>query len=524
MLTKSDGNVTATPGSSVVYTLSYANSGNIGLTGVVIDETVPANTIFDATGSTAGWSCAGGGTAGMACTLNVGALAAGASGSAAFAITVIDPLGAGTSQLNNAATISGGGASGSGSATTPVTTAPALSLAKSDAGAISTPGGTVVYTLSYANTGNVNLNSVYISEIVPTDTTFDAAGSTAGWSCANAAGGGTSCMLLLGTLPGGGGNGSVAFAVKVNSPLANGIPQVDNTATVADSQAGVSQTGSDSTPITAAPILSAQKIVTDLDGGPARPGHVLRYTITVQNTGNTAATGATFTDAIPAHTTYMAGSTTLNAAPIADAGGAMPYASSGPVNSPAALSGHINAGTTATIAFQVTIDNPLPAGVTQVSNQAVLSANAVNNVFTNNPGTSAPGDPTTIAIDNPTAIMLASFTATRAGEQVVVRWVTTAEINTWGFLLYRSADGKRASAVRVTPQLIPGQGRGQGGASYSWTDTGAAAGVTYTYWLVETEIGGATNEYGPATASVRPAEMTYHLFMPLLAVGRFGVT
>jgi hypothetical protein len=25
--------------------------------------------------------------------------------------------------------------------------------------------------------------------------------------------------------------------------------------------------------------------------------------------------------------------------------------------------------------------------------------------------------------------------------------------------------------------------------------------------------GGATNEYGPATASVRPAEMTYHLFM-----------
>ena len=516
-LTKSDGKVTATPGSSVVYTLDYANSGNIGLTGVVIDETVPANTIFDPASSSAGWSCAGGGTAGSSCTLNIGPLAGGAAGSATFAVTVIDPVGAGTSQLNNAATISGGGAVGSGSVTTPVITTPAMSLTKSDGGVSSIPGGTVVYTLSYANTGNVDLDSVYLSEIVPTDTTFDAAGSTVGWSCANGAIAGTSCTLLIGKLPGGGGSGSVNFAVKVNNPLANGTSQVDNTAIVADNQANVSQTSSDSTPITAAPILSAQKIVTDLDGGTTQPGDVLRYTITVQNTGNTAATGATLTDAIPAHTTYVAGSTTLNAAPIADVAGTMSYASSGPVNSAGALSGQILAGATATIAFQVTIDNPLPAGVTQVSNQAVVSANAVTSVFTNNPGTSAPGDPTIIAIDNPTAIALASFTAAREGEQVVVRWVTTAEINTWGFHLYRSANGQRAGAVRVTPQIIPGQGRGQGGASYSWVDTSVEAGVTYTYWLAETEIGGATNEYGPATARVQTAALTYHLFLPLAA-------
>jgi hypothetical protein len=67
----------------------------------------------------------------------------------------------------------------------------------------------------------------------------------------------------------------------------------------------------------------------------------------------------------------------------------------------------------------------------------------------------------------------------------------------------------------VTPQLIPGQGRGQGGASYRWTDTDAEANVTYTYWLVETETGGATHEYGPATANVQPASLTYHVFMPL---------
>jgi hypothetical protein len=100
---------------------------------------------------------------------------------------------------------------------------------------------------------------------------------------------------------------------------------------------------------------------------------------------------------------------------------------------------------------------------------------------------------------------------------VVVRWVTTAEINTWGFQIYRSADGTRASATRVTPTFIPGQGRGHGGASYRWSDSDAVVGSTYTYWLVETEIGGATNEYGPATAGAQPSALIYHLFMPLAA-------
>ena len=34
-ITKSDGDVTTTPGATVGYTLNYANNGNIGLTGVV---------------------------------------------------------------------------------------------------------------------------------------------------------------------------------------------------------------------------------------------------------------------------------------------------------------------------------------------------------------------------------------------------------------------------------------------------------------------------------------------------------
>jgi hypothetical protein len=166
----------------------------------------------------------------------------------------------------------------------------------------------------------------------------------------------------------------------------------------------------------------------------------------------------------------------------------------------------------------------LPSGYTftqanQGADDSDSDANPATGMTT--PVTLVPGEnnPTLFAgiIEiGPTAITLASFTAVRDGDSVVVRWVTTAEINTWGFDLYRSTDGQRSSAVRVTPTLIPGKGRGQAGASYTWTDTDAEAGATYTYWLIETEIGGATNQYGPATAQPQISNTTNRIFMPIV--------
>ncbi|HEX9371099.1 MAG TPA: hypothetical protein VF897_08835, partial [Roseiflexaceae bacterium] len=86
--------------------------------------------------------------------------------------------------------------------------------------------------------------------------------------------------------------------------------------------------------------------------------------------------------------------------------------------------------------------------------------------------------------------------------------------NTWGFHLYRSTDGIRDHAIRITPELILGRGRGQG-ASYSWDDTTAEAGVTYSYWLQEVELNGHTNEYGPVRAATGTAGTQYRVFLPL---------
>ena len=114
-----------------------------------------------------------------------------------------------------------------------------------------------------------------------------------------------------------------------------------------------------------------------------------------------------------------------------------------------------------------------------------------------------------------TAVVLARFTATQSDGGVVVEWETSAEINTWGFHLYRSADGVRAHAVRVTAALMPAQGRGSGGAAYAWTDLDADPRQRYTYWLQEIEVSGAVQEYGPATIAGVPALSTYQVFVPL---------
>jgi len=92
----------------------------------------------------------------------------------------------GVTQISNSASIGDGTTSATASDTTPVNTTPALSLNKSDGGGTITPGGTLVYTLSYANTGNIGLTGVVLQETVPANTSFNAAASALGWSCAGA--------------------------------------------------------------------------------------------------------------------------------------------------------------------------------------------------------------------------------------------------------------------------------------------------------------------------------------------------
>lgn len=120
------------------------------------------------------------------------------------------------------------------------------------------------------------------------------------------------------------------------------------------------------------------------------------YTITVKNTGTAPATNVKLSDPIPANTTYVTNSTTLNGTAQTDAAGAMPFVTASAVKStgnayvyPGAT---LAAGNTATVQFKVTVNSSLPTGSSVITNTASLSfdpyvgsssplnATAINNV------------------------------------------------------------------------------------------------------------------------------------------------
>lgn len=108
VVTKTEGGGTTQPAIPVVYTLSYSNptaSNGQNAASVVLTETVPANTTFNAANSTAGWSCPDLSVAGTVCTFSVGAVNAGAAANVNFAVNVLGALPAGVIQVSNTSSI-----------------------------------------------------------------------------------------------------------------------------------------------------------------------------------------------------------------------------------------------------------------------------------------------------------------------------------------------------------------------------------------------------------------------------------
>jgi large repetitive protein len=87
-VTKTDNGFVASPNGIISYQVSYSNIGSINLTGVKINEIVPANSTFDVTNSTVGWDCPLGGISGSPCTFTVGSLNSGQGGNIVFAVKV----------------------------------------------------------------------------------------------------------------------------------------------------------------------------------------------------------------------------------------------------------------------------------------------------------------------------------------------------------------------------------------------------------------------------------------------------
>lgn len=96
------------------------------------------------------------------------------------------------------------------------------------------------------------------------------------------------------------------------------------------------------------------------------PGDVITYTINVTNPLQPT-TNAKITDAIPANTTYVAGSTTLNGTPVADSAGICPLVSGMLINTPGYNAGVVRRAGPAVVTFQVRVNNGLAEGTPLVN-------------------------------------------------------------------------------------------------------------------------------------------------------------
>ena len=184
-ITLSHGGAPVAPGGTLLYTLTYSNAGKAPATGVVLAETVPANTTFQPNASTAGWACVPSNSAGSSCALAIGSLAAGGgSHTATFAVILANPLPAGVSQIANTAGIADDGVHG----TDPV---PGNNLAQDTAPVnlvhLNPPSGRktlssslrdIAWRMVWINNQNSASINVQITDPIPTGTTY-VAGSLA---------------------------------------------------------------------------------------------------------------------------------------------------------------------------------------------------------------------------------------------------------------------------------------------------------------------------------------------------------
>ena len=351
-------------GANLTYTLTYANNGNADATGVVITDTLPANTTFVSV-------TAGGGATGSLVTWNVGALAAGASGSVQLVARVASPLNNGTTLSHAAYSIdSAQTAPVAGAAvTTTVQSAPVLSLSLTDAPDPVAAGANIGYTLAYANTGNMNATGTTIADTLPANTIFVSA--TGGGAAASGV-----VNWSVGTLNAG-VSGSVQLVVRVASPLANGTVITNGTCSIDSAQTSPLAAAAVTTTATSAPVLTLTRTEAP---DPVAAGANLTYTLSYANTGSAAASAVTLTSGIPADTTFVSATAggALSGGTVTWSLGALAAGASGSaqmvvrVTSPLA-NGTIITGAAASIDSAETAPVGAGATVTTVTSAPVLS-------------------------------------------------------------------------------------------------------------------------------------------------------
>ena len=358
-LVKTAAAPSVTAGGSIVYSLSVSNAGPAAAAAVSVTDPLPAGTSFvSATGT--GWTCTNNGSVSVTCTRPTVA-----SGTTAPVITLTVLAPAQQTSLTNTATVSSTSPDpnpNNNSSSAPVQVVPSadLSIVKTGPGSV-LASGAVAYSLAVSNAGPSDATALTVTDTLPAGVTFVSAAGT-GWTCTQPGPGSVSCTRpSLAT-----GSAAPVITVTVVAPPEGAT--LLNRAAVSSSTSDPDPTNNRSsvtTGVTASADLSLAK------SGPATAvaGSSVSYTLTASSAGPSTAVGVTVVDSLPSGVTFVS----------ADGTG-WTCTHSGDISVSCTL-GSLAAGATAS---PITVVVTAPAQATTLSNTADVASTTFDRDPTNN--------------------------------------------------------------------------------------------------------------------------------------------
>ncbi len=314
---KTDGSATYTPGGTATYTVTVTNTGLSDAVNVTVADALPVGVALSATATCVATGTSSCGTVtGVTGQPSFGATAArvdaGAGNAIVFTVPVAFAAGMTTDPLINTATAtdlaSGITANGSDSDTLLATLV--LTVTKTDGSAVYTPGGTATYTVTIANSGPSDALDVTVNDPFPPGVTL-----TANATCV--ASGTSSCGTVTGTVGqtsfgatgarvDAGPGNTLVFTVPVAFAAGLTANPLVNMVAATDAPTGFAAFGTDSDALASNVSLA----LTKTDGAATyTPGGTAVYTVTVTNTGVSDAVNVTVADPLPAGVTLGANAT-----------------------------------------------------------------------------------------------------------------------------------------------------------------------------------------------------------------------
>jgi uncharacterized repeat protein (TIGR01451 family) len=275
-------------GQNITYTISVANFGPAGATGVTVSDTTPAGLTPV--------SVSGGGCSAFPCS--IGALAVGppVTITATYNVPVTY---SGPSPIVNTATVTSASdpnsSNNSATASTTVAAQSDLGITKSGPPSIGL-GQNITYSINITNTGALAAANTFVADPTP-----------AGLTPVSVSGGGCSAFpCALGTINPG---GSVAITAVYNVPAGYPSASITNTASVSTSSSESNLANNSATTIT--PVsTTATADLSILKAGPATAtfNAFVDFTVIVTNNGPNTATNVVISDPTPSNLIFISNS------------------------------------------------------------------------------------------------------------------------------------------------------------------------------------------------------------------------